>query len=897
LIDVFNEYVSGVIDGEITVGRYVRLAVERHLKDVERQGTEEFPYTFDEHAAGQAIAAFPALFRHTIGTYAGTPFELAPWQAFIVGSIWGWKDANRLRRFRRAYVTLARKNGKALSLDTKLPTPTGLTTMGEVKVGDYLIGGSGKPVMVEAVTEVMEGRSCLELEFTTGEKVVCDEQHEWVTRTKSEIKKGRSPSTKTAKEISETVKCGVARPENNHRIESVVTVGEKTELPIQPYSLGVWLGDGNSSGGRIYGHEDDMKFILDRMVSEGVTHKEVSSGGGKAEWNKAHSVQFSETTPARVVLREAGVLNNKHIPEAYFHASIEQRMALLSGLMDTDGTVCQKGQCEFTQKSGQLVEDVARLLNSLGVACSVRYSRMMLNGRDVGEKGRIHFYPPNWMTGSYELFTIPRKQVRVRRRKKDGTRKVVNVRKVESVPVKCVQVEGGTYLCGEGHILTHNSTLAAGICILLAQFDNEQAAQVFIGATKVDQAKLIFNEASRMIGASENLRHLADRRVLQINFDSTNSFIRPLGSDRAFDGLNPSGIIFDELHAWKEQHRAFYDTLTTGSASRSQPLRFTITTAGDTNSLLWIEEETIAKSLVEGTYKEDSYFAYIATLDKEDDPFDEANWPKSMPNLGISVSADYVREQVREAEVSKVAENRFKRYFANVQVSPNEAAIDLAKFDSCEGELSDWLEADVVTCGIDMGGRNDLAALAYCARYPDGENEDGERQYRYEITTKAYMDADTSRDLKEMPWLQWTDNGMLNIVPYVHTAIYEEVLNEFPKIRGKQVGFDPWSTQQLAEQLDQEGFQCIVIQQNRFKLHEPTTLLLDLIEKQKIRHNGDPILRWCCGNMVLSIDNASRIMPDKKNSSEKIDCAVAAIMALKLASLAPESPRGPLFIT
>ena len=553
MIDVFNGYVSGVTNGEITVGRFVRLAVERHLKDVARQGTERFPYTFDEHAAAQAISAFPALFRHTIGTYAGSPFELAPWQAFIVGSIWGWKDRNNLRRFRRAYVTLARKNGK--------------------------------------------------------------------------------------------------------------------------------------------------------------------------------------------------------------------------------------------------------------------------------------------------------------------------------------------------------STLAAGICILLAQFDGEQAAQVFIGATKVDQAKLIFNEASRMIGASENLRHLADRRVLQINFDSTNSFIRPLGSDRAFDGLNPSGIIFDELHAWKEQHRAFYDTLTTGSASRSQPLRFTITTAGDTNSLLWIEEETIAKSLVEGTYEEESYFAYIATLDKEDDPFDEANWPKSMPNLGISVSADYVREQTREAKVSKVAENRFKRYFANVQVSPNEAAIELTKFDSCEGELSDWLQADVVTCGIDMGGRNDLAALAYCARFADGENEDGERQYRYEIKTKAYMDSDTSRDLNEMPWLQWKDNGLLNVVPYVHTAIYDEVMQEFPKLLGKQVGFDPWSTQQLAEQLDQEGFQCIVIQQNRFKLHEPTTLLLDLIEKKKIRHDGDSILRWCCGNMVLSIDNASRIMPDKKNSSEKIDCAVAAIMALKLASLAPESPRGPLFIT
>jgi phage terminase large subunit-like protein len=554
LIDVFNEYVSGVVGGEIVTGRYVRLSVERHLKDVANQGTEAFPYTFDEHAAGQAISAFPALFRHTIGTYAGQPFELAPWQAFIVGSIWGWKDKNNLRRFRRAYVTLARKNGK--------------------------------------------------------------------------------------------------------------------------------------------------------------------------------------------------------------------------------------------------------------------------------------------------------------------------------------------------------STLAAGICILLAQFDNEHAAQVFIGATKVDQAKLIFNEASRMIGASENLRDLADRRVLQINFDSTNSFIRPLGSDRAFDGLNPSGIIFDELHAWKEQHRAFYDTLTTGSASRSQPLRFTITTAGDTNSLLWIEEETIAKALVEGTYEEESYFAYIATLDKEDDPFDEANWIKSMPTLNVSVSPDYIREQVKEAKVSKVAENRFRRYFANIQVSPNEAAVDLAKWDSCQGGLSDWSSADVVTCGIDMGGRNDLAAVAYCARYPDGENEEGEREYRYEIITKAYMDSDTSRDLNEMPWLQWVGNGDLNVVPYVHTAIYEEINDQFVKYgRGRQIGFDPWSTQQLSEQLDQEGFQCIQIQQNRFKLHEPTTLLLDLIEKKKITHNGDGILRWCAGNMVLSIDNASRIMPDKKNSSEKIDCVVAAIMALKLASLAPESPRGPMFIS
>ena len=895
-VELFDKYVEGVLDGEIVTGKYVRLCVERHVNDLKRQNTEDFPYTFNEKVASQAIEAFPVLFRHTVGSYAGTPFVLSPWQAFVVGSLWGWKDARNLRRFNRAYVTLSRKQGKALSLDTKLPTPTGLTTMGEVKVGDYLIGGSGRPVVVEAVTEVMEGRPCLELEFTTGEKVVCDEQHEWVTRTKSELLSGRSPSTKTAKEISETVKCGVARPENNHRIESVVTVGDEAELPIQPYSFGVWLGDGSSDGGRIYGHEDDMKFILDRMVSEGVTCKEVSSGG-KADWNKTYSVQFSESTPAKVVLREAGVLKNKHIPEAYFHASIEQRMALLSGLMDTDGTVCLKGQCEFTQKSGQLVRDVARLLNSLGVACSVRYSKMMLNGRDVGEKGRIHFYPPNWMTDSYELFTISRKQVRVRRRKKDGTRKVVNVRKVESVPVKCVQVEGGTYLCGEGHILTHNSTLAAGIAILMAAFDNEPQAQCYIGASKIDQAKIIFEECKRMIGSNPDLAKQFDRRALQINHDPSNSFIRPLGSDRAFDGLNPSLVLFDELHVWRNQHRDFYNTLTTGSAARSQPMRFTITTAGSTSSNIWVEEQTLAEKLMEGTYEEERYFAFLAQLDKDDNIFDEANWPKSMPNLNVSVSPDYIREAAAEAKTSKVAENRFRRYFANVQVSPLEQAIDVEKWNACEGELTDWKKADTICAGIDIGGRNDMASLAFVARFQDGADEEGRTSYRYEVKTINYMDSDTTRDLNEMPWLQFISDKRIKVVDYIHKSIYDDVTSAMLEYRQKQIAFDPWNSQQLAEELDRDGFQSVQVQQNRYKMNEPILLLLDLIDKRKIRFSDDKVLSWCASNMVLNFDSAGRCLPDKSESQGKIDAIVATTMALKLASLAPERPRGNFFVT
>lgn len=436
------------------------------------------------------------------------------------------------------------------------------------------------------------------------------------------------------------------------------------------------------------------------------------------------------------------------------------------------------------------------------------------------------------------------------------------------------------------------STLAAGIAILLAQFDGERAAQVFIGATKIDQAKLIFAEAGRMIGAKKELRDMADRRVLQINFDSTDSFIRPLGSDRAFDGLNPSGIIFDELHAWREQHRPFYDTLTTGSASRSQPLRFTITTAGDSNSLIWKEEETVIRNLLEGKYEEESYFGFLATMDKDDDPFDEDVWYKSMPNLGVSVSREYVREQMREAQVSPAAKNRFKRYFSNIEVAATEQAIDIDKWDACAGTLSDWSMAESVVAAVDAGGRNDLASIAYVAKFYDGCDDKDEHQYRYEVRTVNFMDTDTSRDLNEMPWLSFVDSKLLSVVPQVHTAMFEELS------RGdtRQVGFDPWNTQQLAEQLGMAGFDAIQIQQNRFKLHEPLKLFLELIEKGKIRHNGDKLLRWTAGNLVINSDSQDRWMPDRKNSSEKIDPIVATIMALKIASLEPPKFKGSLVL-
>jgi phage terminase large subunit-like protein len=443
---------------------------------------------------------------------------------------------------------------------------------------------------------------------------------------------------------------------------------------------------------------------------------------------------------------------------------------------------------------------------------------------------------------------------------------------------------------------TGKSMVAMGIAILMARYDGEAQAQVWLGATKRDQAKkIIFAEAQRQCRRSPPLKSDAVVQVLQIKFGD--SFIEPVGSDKPFDGLFPSCVIFDEIHAWKPQHQGFYDTLTTGFGSRLQPLRFTITTAGDANSFIWKEEIDHARLVLNREFEEESYFVLIAELDKDDDIFDESNWVKAMPNLGQCTPYETIRELAREAERSPKAKNRFIRYFANREVSSAEQAIDPALWDECESELSNWNTADVVCGAMDAGGRNDMGATAMVARFADGMDDTGEQNWRYECKVRCYMDAETTRDLTELPWLTWVDREKLRVVPYVFTAMQDDLTFDMQEFNGRQVGFDPWATQVIAENMQQQGFECVKIQQTRYNLHEPLDLFLDLVRKKKLNHDGtQPILRWAIGNLVINADSNDRWLPDRKQSADKIDPVVAIIMALRLASLAPPRPKGPAVI-
>ncbi len=447
------------------------------------------------------------------------------------------------------------------------------------------------------------------------------------------------------------------------------------------------------------------------------------------------------------------------------------------------------------------------------------------------------------------------------------------------------------------------STDIAGESIYMAGFDRnplrnrvEPVSQVVLAATKRDQVdKVLFAEAKRMCERSPSLSKRSQHIRKEIRFAANDGEIITTGSDKPYDGLNPHNVNLDELHAWKEHHREFYDTMMTGSGFRDQPLISIITTAGDDRSHLWSEVYEYAKAVAMGTIQDETYFSFIAELDEEDDPFEESTWIKANPNLGVTVQIDYLRQQATEARASRINTNRFTRYHGNRKVTSIEQAFDMDEWDACQGELSDWSSADVVCGGFDLGGYDDLSAIGYCARFPvDMEAE--KPVYRYEVKAKAFISEKTVRDLTKQPFFDWIYRDLLKKCRHP-TSELRDTLTEDAGVFGIQkVAFDPSGGRGTAEELTEAGLIAASMGQNCTNFNEPIHDLMSAIREGRFRHDGNPLLRWCVANSVLIRDRQDRWMFDKRDSADKIDAAVAMTMAFRLATLEPARATGSLFI-
>lgn len=447
------------------------------------------------------------------------------------------------------------------------------------------------------------------------------------------------------------------------------------------------------------------------------------------------------------------------------------------------------------------------------------------------------------------------------------------------------------------------STMAAAEAILMAGYDvnpnigkPEPFAQVVLSATKRDQVeKVVFAEIVRIREKSQKIKDKSRHVKREVRFAHNDGEIVTTGSDKPFDGLNPHCVVMDELHAWREFHREFYNTMVTGSGSRDQPLISIITTAGDDKSHLWQEVYKYAKDVALGNIVDDSYFSFIAELDEDDDPFDESKWIKANPNLGVSVFLEYLRDQARESKTSAIGTNRFTRYHGNRIVSSVvEKAFDMRKWDACEGVLSDWREADAVGAANDLGARDDLAASAQVARFEIGES-DGKAIYRFEVRAQGFIGEDTKRDITQQPFHEWIYSGVLRKSRYPLADLRDNVIERCNEYGCRMVAYDPYNGQTLAEDLKKEGLEPLRMAQNHSMFNEPIRDFIAAIDEGRLVHDGNPLLKWCVSNAAIYQDRTLKWMFDKSSSSEKIDLIVAVVMAFRVACIAPSSYSGKLF--
>jgi replicative DNA helicase len=306
--------------------------------------------------------------------------------------------------------------GKALALDTPIATPTGWTTMGDIAVGDQVMGSDGRPTTVVAATDVMTDRPCYEVHFSDGSVIVADAQHQWLTETLD-----GDHGVRTTEQIANSLRTG---SQANHAVANTAPLAlPEAELPLPPYALGVWLGHG-----AVRSADPEITAFLEADLSEDLD------------------------VAAR--LSTLGLLKSPHIPLAYLRGSARQRRELLAGLLDSSATVTGNGDIRLMVASGRLAQDVRELVHSLGhklaVAAHVGHTLTLVIDDDVFR---------------VESKRLLHKEARALSHAARPVRFITDVRPIASVPVRCIQVaaQDHLFLAGRSFIPTHNSTLGLDI--------------------------------------------------------------------------------------------------------------------------------------------------------------------------------------------------------------------------------------------------------------------------------------------------------------------------------------------------------------------------------------------------------------------------------------------------
>ena len=432
------------------------------------------------------------------------------------------------------------------------------------------------------------------------------------------------------------------------------------------------------------------------------------------------------------------------------------------------------------------------------------------------------------------------------------------------------------------------TAVMAGVDLFHLGFDGEPGAECYIGATKEEQAKLCFHQACEFIQKSPILQKLGFK-ILQreIKFTPTNSFSKPLGGDsKTQDGINSSLSIIDEYHAHRDD--SVKENLESSMASRTQPLVYTITTAGVNVAGVCKNFEDTCIAILDGQNKDDHFFIMIHDLDDGDDWEKKSNWVKANPNLDITVQLDFLIKEYQKAKNQPSKAPNFKTKHLNMWVDAPQIWIPTeiwnknhVQTDNYNALFLEKAKEFGSYAAADLSTTVDLTALVWITN-PD---KDGNRYLMpFFYCPEATIDRRSKED--RVPYRYWKDLGLLiatpgNTVDYL--AIKKTILQNANKFNTAIVAFDKWNAEHLRNEIQEAGVETSFFSQAIGVISYPTKQFEKLVYEGKMKHDGNPLFNWMLAGCVVISDANENIKVHKSKSHsgvKRVDGIIASIMAL-----------------
>lgn len=420
------------------------------------------------------------------------------------------------------------------------------------------------------------------------------------------------------------------------------------------------------------------------------------------------------------------------------------------------------------------------------------------------------------------------------------------------------------------------TALAAGVALYGLYAEQIPRAEVYSVATTRDQAKLCFADATAIVKiTSLNTRLKCFRDA--ISYEPMGSYFKPLSADYGIhDGYSPSTVIIDEYHAHKDN--GMLDVMVSGQAAREEPVNFIITTAGFNKNYPCYAFRGNAKNVINGITEDDSLFAMIFEMDADDDWTDPRNWVKPNPNLGVSVSIDYLERQVQDAQNRPEAVTNVKTKNLNMWVDAEDTWIVDEKWMASSKTKDDSFLANMPCWGgLDLSNVSDITAFVLMFK------DERERLFLkpfFWIPEESYNEKVRKENVF---YADWVEKGYVRMTPG-NVTDYDYIMADITQIAQQyhinSIAYDRWNSSQMVINMQNEGFEMSPFGQGYGSMSAPTKELEKMVLTQNIEHFENPVLRWMMSSVAIQRDPAGNIKPDKRKSSQKIDGVVAAIMAM-----------------